>query len=77
MSEQTFESTNASQALSSPPRECLSCRIMGTGILAGTGSYAIWQSRAAATGTPLQKKMVATVGLALIIGSVFRWRGWK
>ncbi|KAF8197991.1 hypothetical protein BJ912DRAFT_952748 [Pholiota molesta] len=47
------------------PKECLSCRIMGTGVLAGTGSYAIWQSRASAPGSPGQKKIVAGLGLGM------------
>ncbi|KAF8972903.1 hypothetical protein BDZ97DRAFT_1778276 [Flammula alnicola] len=47
-------------------KECLSCRIMGTGVLAGTGSYAIWQSRAAAPGSPGQKKIVAGLGLGTL-----------
>ncbi|KAF9484509.1 hypothetical protein BDN70DRAFT_771216, partial [Pholiota conissans] len=54
-------------------KECLSCRIMGTGVLAGTGSYAIWQCRASAPGSPGQKKIVAGLGIALLVGSVFRW----
>ncbi len=76
-------------------KECLPCRIMGSGVMAGTGGYAIWQSRAAAPGSPGQKKIVAGLGLgssdcyfcvldlqrkcclALIVGSVFRWRSWK
>lgn len=47
----------------SNPRECLSCRIMGTGVMAGTGSYAIWHARAAAPGSPGQKKIIAGLGL--------------
>ncbi|KDR75315.1 hypothetical protein GALMADRAFT_249341 [Galerina marginata CBS 339.88] len=47
----------------SKPKECLSCRVMGTGVLAGTGSYAIWQTRAVAPGSPGQKKIVAGLGL--------------
>ncbi|KAF9528520.1 hypothetical protein CPB83DRAFT_854302 [Crepidotus variabilis] len=57
--------------------ECLSCRITGTGIMAGTGAYAVWQSRAAAPGTLMQKRIVAGLGIGLMIGSVFRWRSWK
>ena len=44
------------------PKDCMSCRIIGTVTLAGTGSYALWQSRAVAPGTPLQKKGLALVG---------------
>ncbi|KAF5385863.1 hypothetical protein D9615_002357 [Tricholomella constricta] len=54
---------------SRPYKDCLSCRIIGTGTLAGVGSYAIWQSRAAALGSPGQKKIVAGLG----IGGVVRW----
>lgn len=46
-------------------KECLPCRITGSGIMAGTGGYAIWQSRAAAPGSPGQKKIVAGLGLGL------------
>lgn len=53
------------------PKECLSCRIMGTGVLAGTGSYAIWQSRASAPGSPGQKKIVAGLGLGMSISTSF------
>lgn len=44
-------------------KDCLSCRIIGTGTLGGVGAYAVWQSRAAASGSPLQKKGLALVGL--------------
>jgi hypothetical protein len=43
--------------------ECLSCRIIGTGALGGTGAYAIWQSRATAPGSVGQKGMLAGLGL--------------
>lgn len=45
--------------------DCLSCRIVGTGTLAGVGSYAIWQSRAAAPGGPAQKRIVAGLGVGV------------
>ncbi|RDB25244.1 hypothetical protein Hypma_008014 [Hypsizygus marmoreus] len=53
--------------------DCLSCRIVGTGTLGGVGSYAIYQSRAAAPGTPGQKRIVAGLGVALLVGGVIRW----
>jgi len=31
--------------------------------MAGTGAYAIWQTRAAAPGSPAQKRIVAGLGL--------------
>lgn len=80
-------------------RECLSCRIIGAGAFAGVGTYALWQSRAAAQGSPGQKRIVAGLGvgekyiyifneqaltaiilsleIALLIGSVVRWRQCK
>ena len=45
------------------PTECLSCRITGSAAMAGTGAYAIWQTRAAAPGSPAQKRIVAGLGL--------------
>ena len=48
------------------PKDCLSCRIIGTGTLGGVGIYALWQTRVAAPGTPLQKKGLAIVGLGEI-----------
>jgi hypothetical protein len=53
------------------PRECLSCRITGAGVMAGTGSYAIWQARAAAPGSPGQKKIVAGLGLGELVDKFF------
>ena len=44
-------------------KECLSCRIIGTGALGGVGSYALWQSRAAAPGSIGQKRVVAGLGV--------------
>lgn len=44
-------------------RECLSCRIIGSGAFAGVGTYALWQSRAAAKGSPGQKRIVAGLGV--------------
>ncbi|KAF9467349.1 hypothetical protein BDZ94DRAFT_1305429 [Collybia nuda] len=54
-------------------QDCLSCRIVGTGTFATVGTYALWQSRAAAPGSPGQKKIVAGLGVALLAGGVIRW----
>lgn len=45
------------------PKECLSCRVIGTGALGGVGSYALWQSRATAPGSLGQKRIVAGLGV--------------
>ena len=45
------------------PKECLSCRLIGTGALGGVGSYALWQSRATAPGSLGQKRVVAGLGV--------------
>jgi hypothetical protein len=58
-----MQNRSTSEAIDATSKDCLSCRIMGTGLMAGTGSYAIWQSRAAALGSPAQKKVVAGLGL--------------
>ena len=44
-------------------RECLTCRVIGTGALAATGIYALNQSRAHAPGSPAGKKAMAGVGV--------------
>ncbi|KAF8070349.1 hypothetical protein FPV67DRAFT_1487046, partial [Lyophyllum atratum] len=54
-------------------KDCISCRIVGTGTLTGVGSYALWQSRVAAPGSPGQKKIVAGLGVAFLVGGVMRW----
>lgn len=63
--------------------------MVGSATFATVGTYALWQSRAAAPGSPLQKRVVAGFGLgmhcssnirfliiclqALLAGSVVRW----
>ncbi|GLB37307.1 hypothetical protein LshimejAT787_0403580 [Lyophyllum shimeji] len=56
-----------------PNKDCLSCRLIGTGALTGVGSYALWQSRVAAPGSPGQKRILAGLGLAFLAGGVMRW----
>ncbi|KAJ3862194.1 MAG: hypothetical protein NXY57DRAFT_494963 [Lentinula lateritia] len=53
--------------------DCISCRIVGTGTFATVGGYALWQSRAVSPGTPMQKRVMAGVGVGMLIASVFRW----
>lgn len=53
------EHVNAHQS----PKECISCRIVGTATFAGVGTYALYQSRAAAPGTPTQKRLVGGLGV--------------
>ncbi|KAH7876837.1 uncharacterized protein C8R40DRAFT_1002326, partial [Lentinula edodes] len=45
------------------PGDCISCRIVGTGTFATVGGYALWQSRAVSPGTPMQKRVMAGVGV--------------
>ncbi|KAG7090929.1 hypothetical protein E1B28_010002 [Marasmius oreades] len=65
-------STSAINA-STRPKDCLSCRVIGTTTLTGVGGYALWQSRTIAAGTPLQKRLMSGVGVALILGGGYRW----
>jgi hypothetical protein len=44
-------------------RDCLGCRIVGSGTFAAVGSYALWQARAAAPGSPGQKRIIAGLGV--------------
>ena len=53
-------------------KDCLSCRIIGTGTLSGVGSYAIWQARATAPGSSGQKKMLAGVGVGSFVPFISR-----
>ncbi|KAK0486049.1 hypothetical protein IW261DRAFT_1453477 [Armillaria novae-zelandiae] len=56
-----------------PYKDCLSCRIIGTGTLTGVGGYALMQSRATAPGTPGQKRIMAGLGVVFIIAGITRW----
>ncbi|KAJ8076962.1 hypothetical protein PM082_001385 [Marasmius tenuissimus] len=67
------EAGQVTQPPSRRPKDCLSCRIVGTTTLTGVGGYALWQSRAVAPGTPLQKRFMSGVGVVLIMGGVYRW----
>ncbi|KAI0051286.1 hypothetical protein FA95DRAFT_1554623 [Auriscalpium vulgare] len=59
------------------PKDCLSCRIIGAGALGATGIYALNQSRAHQPGSPLGKRIMAGVGLAFLVGSVWRWNSFR
>ena len=45
------------------PEECLTCRIIGTGALAGVGFYALQMSRPKAPGSVLGKRIMGGVGV--------------
>jgi hypothetical protein len=45
------------------PQECLTCRIIGTGALAGVGIYALQASRPHAPGSVIGKRITAGVGV--------------
>lgn len=45
------------------PQECLTCRIIGTGALAGVGIYALQASRPRAPGSVIGKRITAGVGV--------------
>ncbi|KAI0793070.1 hypothetical protein BC629DRAFT_1592978 [Irpex lacteus] len=55
------------------PKECLTCRIIGTGALAGVGMYALQASRPHAPGSIIGKRITAGVGVGFLIASAFRW----
>ncbi|KAJ3569621.1 hypothetical protein NP233_g4928 [Leucocoprinus birnbaumii] len=44
-------------------KECMSCRIVGSGTFAGVGIYALMQARASAPGTPGQKRIIGGLGV--------------
>lgn len=56
-----------------PYKDCLSCRIIGTGTLAGVGSYAFWQSRAVAPGSPWQKRAMAGLGVGTASSMTYKF----
>ena len=45
------------------PKECLTCRVIGTGALAGVGIYALQASRPHAPGSIIGKRITAGVGV--------------
>ncbi len=45
------------------PKDCLACRVIGTGALGGVGIYALNQSRAHAPGSVVGKRIMAGVGV--------------
>ncbi|KAI0345558.1 hypothetical protein BDW22DRAFT_1342905 [Trametopsis cervina] len=54
-------------------QECLTCRIIGTGALAGVGIYALQASRPHAPGSIVGKRIMAGLGVGFLIASAFRW----
>ncbi|KZP08453.1 hypothetical protein FIBSPDRAFT_803029 [Athelia psychrophila] len=54
-------------------QDCLSCRIIGSGVLATTGGYALLAARKSAPGSVIGKRIVGIAGVGLLIGSAIRW----
>ena len=61
VSSQQMQSTSQEQP--NNPKDCLACRVIGTGALAGVGIYALNQSRAHAPGSVVGKRIMAGVGI--------------
>ena len=55
--------SQTSMSVQTRPKDCLACRVVGTGAMGGVGAYALWQSRAAAQGAPWQKRVLAGLGV--------------
>ena len=70
----TSTGTDSPSQPTSRPRDCLSCRVIGTGALGATGLYAINQGRAHQPGSVVGKRIMAGVGVLFLFGSVVRWR---
>ncbi|KAF8418247.1 hypothetical protein L210DRAFT_3476328 [Boletus edulis BED1] len=54
-------------------KDCISCKVVGTGALALTGLYALRMARSQAPGTVFGKTMMAGIGVGFLAGSVVRW----
>ncbi|KAF8995460.1 hypothetical protein BDQ17DRAFT_1171804, partial [Cyathus striatus] len=48
-------------------QDCLACRVVGSASFTGIGSYALWQSRAAAPGALVHKRMLGGLGVGMLI----------
>ena len=59
-----------------PPQECLTCRIIGTGALAGVGIYALQLARPAQPGPPAVKRVYTGIGILMLGLGVLRAAGW-
>ncbi|KAH9847004.1 hypothetical protein C2E23DRAFT_788163 [Lenzites betulinus] len=59
--------------LSQNSKDCLACRVIGTGALGGVGVYALNQSRAHAPGSVVGKRIMAGVGVCFLVASALRW----
>lgn len=45
------------------PKDCLTCRLVGSATFLSVGGYALWQSRGAAPGTRAQKLFLSVMGV--------------
>ncbi|KXN90139.1 hypothetical protein AN958_04629 [Leucoagaricus sp. SymC.cos] len=59
-------SRNLATQIEAGSKDCLSCRIVGSATFAGVGIYALLQSRAAAPGTPAQKRIIGGLGVGVL-----------
>jgi len=55
------------------PRDCLTCRVIGTGALGLTGIYALNQARPHAPGSLMGKRLIGATGVVLLVAAVMRW----
>lgn len=67
--ESTSDTSVRSLAAQKKAEDCMSCRLIGTGALAGVGIYALNQSRAHAPGSLIGKRIMAGVGVCTYISS--------
>ena len=74
--EQTLTETR-SRAQETQYKDCLSCRIIGTGALGAVGLYALHQSRAHQPGSLIGKRIMASVGVLFLVGSAMRATLWS
>jgi len=58
------------------PEECITCRIIGTGALAGVGFYALQMSRPKAPGSITGKRIMGGIGICFLFASALRWNRW-
>ncbi|KAF9218875.1 hypothetical protein BS17DRAFT_475041 [Gyrodon lividus] len=73
-------SPTPSSSSSAPPpedvweyKDCMSCRVIGTGALGLTGLYAFRMARPRAPGSVFGKVMMAGIGVGFLAGSIVRW----
>ncbi|KAF7975054.1 hypothetical protein HWV62_16122 [Athelia sp. TMB] len=77
MSSSDVNKSTYTTVLPEPPisdyQDCMSCRIIGSGVLGTTGVYALLAARKTAPGSVMGKRIVGVAGIGLLIGSALRW----